>query len=93
MVPHGEFCPLSAAIGGALIGIATALLMITSGRIAGISGIVDGLIGSAADKGWRAAFVAGLILAPLAANLVGVTLSAPQCRLGPRRPVPRASGR
>jgi hypothetical protein len=73
-----NFTPLSAAIGGALIGIAAALLMITSGRIAGISGIVGGLIGSAADKGWRAAFVAGLILAPLAANLAGFTLSAPQ---------------
>jgi uncharacterized membrane protein YedE/YeeE len=73
-----NFTPLSAAIGGALIGIAAALLMITSGRIAGISGIVDGLIGSAADKGWRAAFVAGLILAPFAANLVGFSLSVPQ---------------
>ena len=31
-----------------------------------------------ADKGWRAAFVAGLILAPLAANLAGFALSAPQ---------------
>jgi uncharacterized membrane protein YedE/YeeE len=73
-----NFTPFSAAIGGALIGLAAALLMITSGRIAGISGIVDGLIGGAADKGWRAAFVVGLILAPLAANLVGAPLSAPQ---------------
>jgi uncharacterized protein len=73
-----NFTPLSAAIGGALIGIAAALLMITSGRIAGISGIVDGLIGSASDKGWRAAFVAGLILAPFAASLVGFSLSVPR---------------
>jgi uncharacterized membrane protein YedE/YeeE len=73
-----NFTPLSAAIGGALIGIAASLLMITSGRIAGISGIVDGLIASAADKGWRAAFVAGLILTPIAADLVGFPMSAPQ---------------
>jgi uncharacterized membrane protein YedE/YeeE len=73
-----NFTPLSAAIGGFLIGLATTLLMLTAGRVAGVSGIVDGLIGSAADKGWRAAFVAGLILAPVAANLAGFTLSAPQ---------------
>jgi uncharacterized membrane protein YedE/YeeE len=73
-----NFTPLSAAIGGALIGLAAALLMLTTGRIAGISGIVGGLIGTAADKGWRAAFVAGLILAPLAAGLAGYTLAAPQ---------------
>jgi uncharacterized membrane protein YedE/YeeE len=73
-----NFTPLSAAIGGALIGLAAAILMLFTGRIAGISGIVGGLIGGAADKGWRATFVAGLILAPLAANLAGFTLSAPQ---------------
>ena len=73
-----NFTPVSAAIGGILIGFATALLMLTAGRIAGISGIVDGLIGNAAGKGWRAAFVAGLILAPLVVTLVGFTLPAPQ---------------
>ena len=73
-----NFTPLPAAIGGTLIGLAVALLMLTTGRIAGISGIVDGLIGNADGKSWRAAFVAGLILAPLVANLVGFTLSVPQ---------------
>ena len=66
-----NFTPIPAAIGGTLIGLAVALLMLTTGRIAGISGIVDGLIGNAEGKGWRAAFVAGLILAPLLARLVG----------------------
>ena len=55
-----------------------AFLMITTGRVAGIGGIVHGLIGSADGKGWRAAFVVGLILAPLAAKLVGFTLPMPQ---------------
>jgi uncharacterized membrane protein YedE/YeeE len=73
-----NFTPIPAAIGGTLIGSAVALLMLTTGRIAGISGIVDGLIGNAGGKGWRAAFVAGLILAPLVARLVGFTLPMPQ---------------
>src|SRR6516162_6784296 len=73
-----NFTPIPAAIGGTLIGVASALLMLTAGRIAGISGIVDGLIGNAEGKGWRAAFVAGLILAPLVARLVGFTLPMPQ---------------
>jgi uncharacterized protein len=73
-----NFTPIPAAIGGTLIGLAVALLMLTTGRIAGISGIVDGLIGDADGKGWRAAFVAGLILAPLVARLVGFTLPMPQ---------------
>ena len=73
-----NFTPIPAAIGGTLIGLAVALLMLTTGRIAGISGIVDGLIGNAAGKGWRAAFLAGLILAPLLARLVGFTLPMPR---------------
>jgi uncharacterized membrane protein YedE/YeeE len=73
-----NFTPIPAAIGGTLIGLAVALLMLTTGRIAGISGIVDGLIGNADGKGWRAAFIAGLILAPLVARLVGFTLPMPQ---------------
>ena len=73
-----NFTPIPAAIGGTLIGLAVALLMLTTGRIAGISGIVDGLIGNADGKGWRAAFVAGLILAPLLARLVGFTLPMPR---------------
>ena len=73
-----NFTPIPAAIGGTLIGLAVALLMLTTGRIAGISGIVDGLIGNSAGNGWRAAFLAGLILAPLLARLVGFTLPTPR---------------
>jgi len=73
-----NFTPIPAAIGGTLIGLAVALLMLTTGRIAGISGIVDGLIGNDDGKGWRAAFVAGLVLAPLLARLVGFTLPMPR---------------
>jgi uncharacterized membrane protein YedE/YeeE len=74
-----NFTPLSAAIGGALIGLAAVLLMLFNGRIAGISGIVDGLVNPRTDdRLWRAAFVAGLIAAPLAAALAGHAVAMPQ---------------
>src|SRR5215510_3911412 len=57
---------VAAAIGGVLIGISAVLLMTLSGRIAGISGIVGGLLPPkpAPDRPWRLAFIAGLIAAP-----------------------------
>jgi uncharacterized membrane protein YedE/YeeE len=58
-----SFTPLASAAGGALIGAAAALLWLTLGRIAGISGILAGTL--APDRGWRLAFLAGLIGAPL----------------------------
>jgi len=74
-----NFTPLSAAVGGALIGLAAALLMLSTGRIAGISGIVGGLIGwNVPDRDWRIAFVVGLILAPLSGSLVGYAGAEPQ---------------
>ena len=61
--------PLSGFLGGALIGLAAALLMLLTGRIAGISGIFGGLLAPTAnDRGWRVAFIAGLIAAPLLAS-------------------------
>ena len=55
-----------AAIGGGLIGLSAVLLMAFSGRIAGISGIVGGLLPPkpANDRTWRIAFILGLLLAP-----------------------------
>jgi uncharacterized membrane protein YedE/YeeE len=57
----------AAAIGGILIGLSAVMLMALSGRIAGISGIVGGLLPprSATDRSWRLAFIVGLIGAPL----------------------------
>lgn len=70
--------PLSGLVGGALIGLASALMMLLAGRIAGISGILGGLIAPRAnDRGWRLAFIAGLIAAPLVAALSGAALPAP----------------
>src|SRR5712691_3349014 len=74
-----NFTPISAAIGGALIGLAAALLMLVTGRLAGISGIFGGCLDfGASDKGWRLAFIAGLILAPLTAGLVGFPVPMPE---------------
>jgi uncharacterized membrane protein YedE/YeeE len=64
------FTPGSALLGGALIGLASVAFVLALGRIAGISGIVAGLLRPVAgDRGWRVAFVAGVLGAPLAYGL------------------------
>jgi uncharacterized membrane protein YedE/YeeE len=61
-----HFTPLASLAGGLMIGLAAALLLLANGRIAGISGIVGGLLRPArGDIGWRLAFLAGLFVAPL----------------------------
>lgn len=62
-----NFTPASALIGGMLIGLSAALLLLLNGRIAGISGIIGGLLQRPrqGDVTWRIAFVLGLLLAPL----------------------------
>lgn len=61
-----NFNPLSATIGGALIGLSAVLLWLMNGRIAGISGIAGGLlVPRAGETGWRIAFIAGLVGGPL----------------------------
>ena len=73
-----SFDPVSAAIGGALIGLAAAMLMLVTGRIAGIAGILGDLIDLAGgDRLWRLAFIAGLIAAPLAIAAAGAPLRVP----------------
>jgi uncharacterized protein len=58
-----NFTPVSGLIGGLLIGLAAALLLLLNGRISGISGIVGGLLApKSGDAGWRVVFVAGLLL-------------------------------
>jgi uncharacterized protein len=69
MVIEG-FTPWSALIGGALIGSAAVLMMLTLGRIAGVSGIAGGLVHArSGDGAWRVAFLVGL---PLGAGLYGL---------------------
>ncbi len=57
------FTPLSALVGGALIGIAASLLMWANGQIAGVSGIAAGLLsGRGHDRLWRVLFTLGLVI-------------------------------
>jgi len=64
-VDWNNFTPWSALAGGALIGAAAALLLLLNGRIAGISGILGGLLKlPTGDTTWRAAFIGGLVIAP-----------------------------
>ena len=66
-IDWNAFTPWSAAIGGTIIGLAAAMFVLVNGRVAGISGIVGGMLRArAGDFAWRLAFVAGLVLAPVA---------------------------
>ena len=63
-----DFTPLSATLGGVLIGLAASLLLLLNGRVAGISGILGrALAPSRGDLAWRVAFLVGL---PLGSGLV-----------------------
>jgi uncharacterized protein len=67
-----NFTPVASAAGGMLIGLAAALLWLGLGRIAGISGIVGGILPvRRKEAAWRAAFLAGLLAAPLLLGLAG----------------------
>jgi uncharacterized protein len=61
-----NFTPVSGFLGGLLIGLAAALLLLLNGRISGISGIVGGLLTQrSSEVGWRVVFIAGLLLGAL----------------------------
>lgn len=70
------FTPGSALAGGALIGLAAALLWLLNGRIAGISGVLGGLLKPAkGDIAWRIAFVLGIMAAPLVYTLIATPVT------------------
>ena len=68
-IDWNNFTLWSSLLGGALIGAAAALFIVFNGRIAGISGVLGGLLRPASlapgDAGWRVTFVLGLLVAPL----------------------------
>ena len=71
-IDWNAFTPANALMGGALVGAAVALFVLLNGRIAGISGVLGGLLRPAhGDVAWRAAFVTGLVVAPLIYLLFG----------------------
>lgn len=64
-IDWNAFTPWLALAGGVLIGISAAMFVLLNGRIAGISGILGGLLKrEPGDAGWRIAFLLGLLLAP-----------------------------
>jgi uncharacterized protein len=66
-IDMSAFTPVAALTGGVLIGIAAAMLVLFNGRIAGISGILGGLLRPRkSDVNWRLAFLLGLLAAPAA---------------------------
>lgn len=70
-----EFTPLYSALGGALIGLSAVLLMAFHGRIAGMTGILGGILPPVGkDWRWRASFLLGAILAPVLYRLAGGTI-------------------
>jgi uncharacterized membrane protein YedE/YeeE len=72
MIDWAAFTPTTALVGGALIGLAAGMLVLLNGRIAGISGIVGGLMRPRpGELLWRGAFLAGMIGAPLAYSTLG----------------------
>jgi len=72
-IDWNAFTPWSALAGGALIGIAAAMFALLNGRVAGISGVIGGLLKpTPGDVAWRAAFVIGLVGSPLLYTLFAV---------------------
>jgi len=81
-IDWNAFTPWSALAGGVLIGVAAAMFVLLNGRIAGISGVIGGLLKPMpGDVAWRAAFVIGLIGAPLV-YLLFSSLPRPQIDAG-----------
>ena len=85
-----HFTPWASLAGGMLIGLAAALLILFNGRIAGISGIVGGLLRPRrGELGWRIAFLAGLVGTPL---LWQLWLALPAVRIDADTPALLAAG-
>lgn len=71
-----NFTPLPASIGGILIGLAATTLLLTQGRIAGISGILGGMLQpGASDRHWRILFLLGLVIGASAYAFFGGDVS------------------
>jgi hypothetical protein len=69
-----SFAPVSGLVGGALIGLAAIVLMLTIGRIAGVCGIALNAMAAsdAAGRSWRLAFILGLPLGALLVTAIGL---------------------
>ncbi len=69
-IDWGHFTPWASLAGGIILGLASAMFILLNGRVLGISGILGGLFRpKSGDTSWRVAFIAGLLLAPVAWGL------------------------
>ncbi len=70
-IDWAHFTPWASLSGGILLGLASAMFILLSGRVLGISGILGGLLARRpGDVGWRLSFLLGLLVAPLVYALV-----------------------
>ena len=82
MIDWIAFTPWASLAGGVLIGIAAAMFVLLNGRVAGVSGVLGGLLRPArGDVAWRIAFVLGLVAAP-AVYVLGTALPLPTINAG-----------
>lgn len=82
-IDWNHFTPWTSLAGGVLLGLASALFILLNGRVLGISGILGGLLRPrAGDAGWRLAFVAGLLVAPVVWSLFAAPV-VPRIEAGP----------
>lgn len=89
-IDWAQFTPWAALAGGVLIGLASIAFALLLGRIAGVSGIVGGLLRpQKGDFGWRLAFVGGLLAAPL---IYSLATALPALRIDAGMPVLVAAG-
>lgn len=73
-----EFTPIPALIGGAMIGLAALLLLALVGRVAGISGILNGAIEQHDGRAWRWSFLTGLVAGAALWFVLGSGVSPPR---------------
>lgn len=79
-----EFTPVSAALGGALIGVSCALLLVLFGKVAGISGLVKSLFTPLkSDNVWKVCFITGLLIAGVVTSLIAPELLEGELSLPP----------
>ena len=89
-IDWSQFTPITAFAGGLVIGLAAAVFVLLLGRVAGISGIVAGLLRpERGDVAWRAAFVGGMLAAPV---VYGVFHPMPRLQIDAPYPVILAAG-
>ena len=85
-----NFTPWTSLAGGAVLGLSAALFVLLNGRIAGISGVLGGLLRPrAGDLAWRVAFVGGLLVAPL---VYGLFADLPTMQVAAEAPLLIAAG-